>query len=187
MRGYELKIKEILLHYKESFDNKLFIDNIEINDVLMDIFGITQQTKANNKQYWGRELGMIWQNIIIELCKEVCRDRFHEAESFNGDMPFDLRIDNDAIDTKYRVGSGDSGTLKKFKMYANFLYKHNYNPVMLILRNDNLPSAISAIKNAGWQLYTGDDAFIYIKAKTNVDLKDILISYKYQYSIDRNQ
>jgi hypothetical protein len=33
----------------------------------------------------------------------------------------DLVVGNDAIDTKYRIGSGDSGTLKKFRQYGQEL------------------------------------------------------------------
>lgn len=81
------------------------------------IFDITPELKRENRQYWGRELGMCWQRLIVELCRQTCPD-FAPALHFNGDEPCDLIVGQRAIDTKYRIGSGDSGTLKKFKTYA---------------------------------------------------------------------
>ena len=43
---------------------------------------------------------------------------FKEAESFGADKPIDFIVGSYAIDTKYRIGSGDSRTLKKFKQYS---------------------------------------------------------------------
>jgi len=37
----------------------------------MLIFGLTQEIKAQNKQYWGRELAMCWQRLIVELCQHT--------------------------------------------------------------------------------------------------------------------
>ena len=80
----------------------------------MRTFGITQLIKNENKQYWGRELGMCWQLIVTELCKTNCPN-FKPAIKLGADEPCDLVLGEYAIDTKYRIGSGDSGTLKKFK------------------------------------------------------------------------
>ncbi|WP_293061932.1 hypothetical protein [Okeania sp. SIO2B3] len=77
----------------------------------------------------------------------------------------------DAIDTKYRIGSGDSGTLKKFRQYAVRLNNIGYNPVLLILRNDNLPQAINACSMGGWQVISGNETFNYINQTTGFDLK----------------
>jgi hypothetical protein len=86
----------------------------------------------------------------------------------------------DAIDTKYRIGSGDSGTLKKFKQYGARLTKSGYRPVLLMLRNDNLPAAITACINGGWTVLTGEESFKYIFKITGFDLKTWLQSRKSQ-------
>ena len=68
---------------------------------------------------------MCWQFLVVELCKNTCSD-YGNALKFGSNEPCDLVLGNDAIDTKYRVGSGDSGTLKKFKQYGVFLKEKSY-------------------------------------------------------------
>ena len=82
----------------------------------------------------------------------------------------DCIIGSDAIEAKYRIGSGDSGFNKKIRQYASDLIEVKYNPVMLILREDNLPSAISTCKKAGWNVFIGTQTFQYIFDKANFDL-----------------
>ncbi|MGK7883007.1 MAG: hypothetical protein AB4057_00065 [Crocosphaera sp.] len=53
-------------------------------------------------------------------------------------------VDKYAIDTKYRIGSGDSGLHKKYKAYGKMLRQEGYEPILLILRKDNFPAAIKA-------------------------------------------
>ena len=86
-----------------------------------------------------------------------------------------------AIDAKYRIGSGDSGTLKKFKLYGKMLKEMGYNPVFLILRNDNLPAAITAAINGGWQIISDKDAFNFIREKSGVDIVQYLAHLKAKY------
>lgn len=86
----------------------------------------------------------------------------------------DLIVGTDAIDTKYRIGSGDSGTLKKFKAYGRKLNDMKLNPIMAIVRRDNLPAALQQARNGGWTIYQGQETFDYLKGLTGVDLKDWL-------------
>ncbi len=94
----------------------------------MDVFGISPIIKKENRQYWGRELGMCWQLLVTETCKAYCSS-FQPAFKVGSDEPCDLIVDGYAIDTKYRIGSGDSGTLKKFKLYGPLL--RTYNSIQL--------------------------------------------------------
>ncbi len=113
-------LSNILKKYQGNFCDKVYVDDYDSTDILMEAFGITQDLKRENKQFWGRQLGMCWQLLVVELCKNTCSD-FSGALRFSGDEPCDLVLGKDAIDTKYRVGSGDSGTLKKFKNYGLLL------------------------------------------------------------------
>jgi len=108
----ENNLDEILRKYQSSFIEKVYSDENDDHDLLMDSFGITPQLKRENRQYWGRELGKCWKPLVIEACRSS--DAFQPVLRIGDDEPCDLRIENYAIDTKYRVGSGDSGTLKKF-------------------------------------------------------------------------
>ncbi|ARQ05704.1 Restriction endonuclease [Macrococcoides canis] len=175
-------LDRILLHYEDNFRNKVFDEDNQKIDILMDVFGITASDKKVNKQYWGRQLGFMFEKLVIEVFQKHDKN-FKKAESVGSDKPYDLQSDNDFIDTKYRVGSGDSGTLKKFKSYGKEMKSEGKNPVILILREDNLPSAVTALKNGEWDIYIGQDCFDYIFKKTNFDLQGYLISKKNKYNI----
>jgi hypothetical protein len=177
-------LNAILTKYSQSFNLKIFLEESLEEDVLMQVFGLTQAIKAENKQYWGRELGMCWQLLLTAICRQI-RSDFEKAPKYGKDEPCDLVIGKEAIDTKYRIGSGDSGTLKKFRQNAKVLLESGYNPVLLILRNDNLPNAINTCETSGWQLHIGDDAFNYIKTVTGFDLENWLVSRKNLYKTSR--
>lgn len=163
------KLSVILKRYQDNFSDKIYVDDYDSTDVLMETFGVTQELKRENKQFWGRQLGMCWQLLVVEVCKHTCPN-YRDALQFGTDEPCDLVLDSDAIDTKYRVGSGDSGTLKKFKQYGDLLEKGGYRPVLLLVREDNLPAAIKACEVGGWSIYTGKSTFEYLHDKTGFDL-----------------
>ena len=173
----DINLSAILERYQKNFSEKIYVDDFDSTDILMEAFGITQELKRENKQFWGRQLGMCWQLIVSELCKQTCSD-YHDALSFGADEPCDLVLGNDAIDTKYRVGSGDSGTLKKFKQYGKLLIENGYKPVFLFLREDNLPAAMTACDVGGWTTYTGKNTFDYLQGKTGFDLEGWLCKHR---------
>lgn len=180
----DTELRKILGQYRESFSDKTYNDENNDSDVLMNLFGISPELKRENRQYWGRELGMCWQLLIDRLCQLKCKN-YKPALKIEADEPTDLFIGKDAIDTKYRIGSGDSGTLKKFKKYGSLLTEQGYRPVLLILREDNLPAAITACKVGGWKIYTRKESFGYIKHKTGFDLEKYLNDLKGSQKIKR--
>jgi hypothetical protein len=177
MCATEEKLKEVLGKYSANFSAKVYSDDFHDTDVLMEAFGITQELKSENKQYWGRELGKCWENLLRDLFAVTCAD-FEPPKKFGADEPADFFCGKDAIDTKYRVGSGDSGTLKKFESYGKLLQEKGYRPVFLFLRTDNLQAALSKMDAGGWVKYMDDDTFKYIKEKTGFDLKGWLVKLK---------
>lgn len=174
-------LEQILNQYSNSFIAKIFGKESLQEDILMQVFGLTQIAKAQNRQYWGRELGMCWQRLVTQICKEKTKSFLGPIRE-GADEICDLVIGKDAIDTKYRIGSGDSGTLKKFKQYGKRLTKLGYRPVLLILRTDNLSAAITACKVGGWKITQGSESFEYIKNKTGFDLQAWLIQRKNKFS-----
>ncbi|MEN8216772.1 MAG: restriction endonuclease [Pseudomonadota bacterium] len=173
----ESKLSTILKKYQSNFSNKVYVDNYDSTDVLMDAFGVTQELKSENKQFWGRQLGMCWQLLVDELFKNTCQD-YGTALKFERDEPCDLVAGTDAIDTKYRFGSGDSGTLKKLKQYGKLLADKGYTPVLLVVREDNLPAAMTACEAGGWTIYMGKQSFDYIQKQTHFDLFAWLVHHK---------
>ena len=183
---FEESLKEVLTGYSNSFTAKTYKDKFDDTDVLMDAFGISQELKRENKQYWGRELGKCWELLLRKLF-ELKNEEFSPPVRYGADEPADFFCGTDAIDTKYRIGSGDSGTLKKFTTYGELLRSDGYRPVLLFLRTDNLRAAISKCKAGGWTLLMADDTFEYIKDKTGFDLKEWLEKHETEgtFKIDR--
>lgn len=163
----ELRLTEVVTHYQNSFTGKEYGQENEDHDLLMDLFGISPEMKRENRQYWGRELGMCWQRLVTATVSTLAPDHFTPPIRIGADEPYDLGFKDFVIDTKYRLGSGDAGTLKKFKMYGEMLRARKKNPVQLILRSDNLPAAISALKVGGWDVRIGDEAFAWIEQATD--------------------
>ena len=100
---------------------------------------------------------------------------------FGNDNPVDYFISNMTIDAKYRIGSGDSVTLKKFKQYGEMLIDKGYIPTFLILRIDNFPAAIPAPKSVGWNIYTDESTFNFIIRHSGFDVIKELVYIKTNY------
>lgn len=179
------ELHKILEKYQQSFTEKVYGEENDDHDLLMDVFSLSPEIKRENRQYWGRELGMCWQLLIVEICQQT-RDDFQPALRFGSDEPCDLVVGNYAIDTKYRIGSGDSGTLKKFKSYGPLLREHGFEPVFLILRKDNLPAAIKACKKGTWNVLTGDEALDFVYELTKFNLRQFLIKQADKYTVFRD-
>lgn len=180
----ERTLEQILTRYQYSFVEKVYAEENEKHDLLMDVFGISPILKKENRQYWGRELGMCWQLLVVEICRAYCTS-FQPAFRVGSDEPCALIVDRYAIDTKYRIGSGDSGTLKKFKSYGQLLRTYKYEPILLILREDNLPAAIAACQIGTWQVYTGDNSFEFLQRISNFDLKSFLTQRLGAFPVNR--
>lgn len=178
------KLNEIITRYQKSFVDKAFKPGNRDYDVLMDAFGLTPEIKGENRQYWGRELGMCWQRIVACVFENL-RDDYGPRIRLGGDEPCDFTFGRYAIDTKYRIGSGDSGTLKKFRSNGPLLREQGYDPIILILRNDNLPAAITACQAGTWELLTGSGCFEFIKTHTGFDLYAFLSRIKGDFQVRR--
>src|SRR5258708_1575870 len=173
----DTKLKDVLRAYRDSFSMKTYSEENDDLDPLMDVFGITPDQKRENRQYWGRELGMCWQLLVTNVLSNYCKT-YSPAIKIAEDEPCDCCVAKDAIDTKYRVGSGDSGTLKKFKTNGKLLKARGYRPVLLIVREDNLKAAITACITGGWTVLQGQGSFDYIKGLSGFDLRAWLESCK---------
>ena len=180
----EEHLRSVLKSYQNAFAAKVYGEENEDLDVLMNAFGLVPQLKRENRQYWGRELGMCWQRLVTVLFRSTTED-FKPGYREGADELCDLVSGTDAIDTKYRIGSGDSGTLKKFKQYGQRLVEKEMNPVLLIVREDNLPNAVNSCKANHWTVLTGQSSFEYIKAKTGFDLHQWLISLGEEFHVVR--
>jgi hypothetical protein len=179
----ETSLDNILQDYQESFSSKEYPDENNEIDILMEIFDISPETKRQNRQYWGRELSTCWRKLVIEICHH-CSD-YKSAVNLGKDELYHLVIGEYAVCTKYRIGSGDAGTLKKFKADADKIIKLGFKPLLLILRNDNLNSALLACASGGWKIITGKNALDFIKDVSEFDLESFIITRKGKFKITR--
>jgi len=166
----EQKLNLIFNKYKNSFDNKILSKEKTTTDLIMKIFNKTQNDVDINKQYWNREFGKYFEYTVRSIFS-LTRNDYKPGLRIKSDEVCDCIIGDLAIDVKYRVGSGDSGTLKKFRFYGNLLKEKGYNPVMLFLREDNLKAAITSINNGGWKIYENEKMFDFVKKNSEFDLK----------------
>jgi len=180
------EVSELLKQYSDSFSSKVYDEENNDCDPIMNIFNISPELKRENRQYWGRELGKFWERLVVAIFKNTRPDLFKPAQQFGRDEPFDLIVGNYAIDTKYRVGSGDSGTLKKFKQYGKMISDLGYEPVFLMVRDDNLPAAITAIHQGGWTVYTGEETLNFISDISGLNMHQFLESFNDLYFINRD-
>lgn len=179
----EAGLDAILRQYQSSFAAKIYVEENDDHDLLMDVFGLLPVIKRENRQYWGRELGMCWQLLVTNVCATL--PTFKPALKIGSDEPCDFIVDKFAIDTKYRIGSGDSGTLKKFKAYGPLLKDQGLVPVFLILREDNLPAAITACFAGGWKVHVGRKSFDFIKGISGLNLETYLLNRKAAFPVSR--
>lgn len=177
------RLDSVLKAYQASFIGKVYNEENDDHDLLMDAFGIPPALKRENRQYWGRELGYCWQRLVIEACRGL--PSYKPAFKSGNDEPCDLIVGSYAIDTKYRIGSGDAGTLKKFKSYGPLLRQHGYEPVLLILREDNLPAAIQACQVGTWKVLTGKQSFQFIQQISRFDMEAYLKDRALTFLVER--
>ncbi|MBF7686235.1 restriction endonuclease, partial [Acinetobacter sp. B10A] len=62
-----MDLESILKAYQLSFKSKVYNEENDDHDVLMDVFGITPELKRQNRQYWGRELGKMWERLVVDI------------------------------------------------------------------------------------------------------------------------
>lgn len=108
----------ILQFYQTVLSRKIYREETDEPDLIMNVFNISSAMKRENRQYWGRELGMCWQRLLTEIFRLYHPD-FQPPVRTGQDEPCDFGFATFAVDTKYRIGSGDAGTLKKISLYMD--------------------------------------------------------------------
>jgi hypothetical protein len=171
-----MELDTIFRTYQQKFQNRAEVLPNNEPDILMEVFGITSEQKQKNLQYWHRELGMCWQKVVIEFFRE--HPEYSGPIKNGSEEPCDLVLKNYSIDTKYRIGSGDSGTLKKFRENAEYLRGEGYTPLLLVLREDNL---IRSVK--GWEMLTGVETMKFIEEHSGKKFENVLRTYQKKFQV----
>lgn len=72
-RKLDSEMVSVMRHYSDSFGGTIHNEASEETDILMDAFELTPTVKNANRQYWGRELGMCWQRLVIAVSATDCK------------------------------------------------------------------------------------------------------------------
>ena len=67
MATIEPALDRVLMQYQQAFSSKIYNEENDDHDLLMDVFGILPELKRENRQYWGRELGMCCNYLSAKL------------------------------------------------------------------------------------------------------------------------
>lgn len=172
----------VLKDHYHSFTKKVVSEESEKADDIMLVFGLNKSIKSENKQYWNKQLSRCWQLLVLESCHRNLAE-FQGPLVEQNEQLCDLVIGNDAIETRYRIGSLGVVNIKKLKNNAAKLENMGLRPVLLILRDDNLPQAITACNYNGWTTISGKDAYTYIHKLSGFDLKSWLQTRRNLYRL----
>jgi hypothetical protein len=172
-RSLDLILDGALGRYHETFTDRMPEEQDAVSDALMDFFRLTPEIKNRERQFYGRHLGAAWEEIAGKILH--AHDPSTEfPRPGTEDTPCDIVYRGFAIDTKYRIGSGDSGTMRKLAGNASTLARRGFVPLLLIFRNDSLKPSISAARTGGWTICEGEAAVSFIRTHTGYDLLDFL-------------
>nr|WP_250807483.1 hypothetical protein [Neorhizobium tomejilense] len=169
----ENQLEGILGKCRDAFAARKFEDLESSTDLLMQSLSVTPSMKAANRQYWGRELGIAWENLLKVIWKTADGD-CHFPMSGDPDHPCDIVGSRFAVDAKYRVGSGDSGTLQKLRRNGATLRESGKEPILLVFRDDSLRSSLAAAKAGGWTVKHGEETLRFVKEELGFDLRSFL-------------
>lgn len=172
-----------LSRYRSSFADKVFEEKIAKSDPLMEVFGLTPEEKSKNPQYWGRELGKMWELLVLDIC---LHHTISATRPSDGDerQPCDVVVDGIGLETKYRSGSGDTNFQKKIRSSGKVLAETGLQPILLFFRDDNLPQVLGTARRSGWLFYQGEQTFDFIRDRFAFDIAAYLRSRKGSCRLD---
>jgi hypothetical protein len=177
----EQQLRQILLSYQTSFSSQQTTADTRDPDILMKLFGVTSDTQKENRQFWGRHLGVCWEKLVTTLFKSTVPNVQGGYRQGRKTL-CDLIAGTNAIDTKYRIATSQPAVRAELQRHGGILQAAGYNPVLLVLREDNLRDATQQCEKGGWRIYAGAAAFEFINAETGTDLYQWLTSLDGQFA-----
>jgi hypothetical protein len=162
------RLGEILDAQRRSFEAKVHRPRERGSDLLMEAFGISPVQLQSHSQYWSRQLGMCFERLVRAACEH--RSECRLPLRTGGREPWDLEFGQEAWELKYRLGSGDAGTLSRLADNAGLARERGLAPVLLILRSDSLRAATARAAAGGWEVVCGERALAHVRRRSGFDL-----------------
>lgn len=150
------------------------------SDFLMQALGVTPADKAVNAQLVGRTLGTVWERLVRAAVKSAPTGTYGGRVLRPGTRTelCDLQLDTSdvefCVDAKYRLGSGDSKTLRSIRQAGQQLREAGKEPLLLVLREDSNPVALAACST--WTILTGEDSLAWVREHCGCDLRELITS-----------
>ncbi|MCU0239500.1 MAG: ApaLI family restriction endonuclease [Pyrinomonadaceae bacterium] len=197
----EEKIQELAQSYanelKENIKERLL--EMEEDDtshyLIYQVFGVcdSEGERIDIYQNKGRFLYNSAGNFLEKVAFLCFKEKFPDAISIKIDNPFgekpkpkqfeiDCLIEKDAIEIKWRDATTDGDHIIKEHTRLQAIAQHGYKPIRVMFYQPNRKQAIkiqATLKTLygaiGGEYYSQEDAWNYVKEKTGIDLKAILI------------
>jgi len=194
----EKDIKNLAKKYAKNLEIKINdrMDEMSSDDkshyLIYQVLGISDQegSRIDLYQNKGRFLYKYAGSFLEEATKLCFLEKFPNSATTKipntlGQRPKTFEIDclegNNAIEIKWRDATTDGDHITKEHTRIRVIHEGGFKPIRVMFYYPNRTQAIkiqstleTLYKGIGGEYYFGDDAWEYVKNRTNIDLKDIL-------------
>jgi len=194
----EQRIREIASKYAEKLQIKIShrISEMEMDDkshyMIYQVLGITDEEGRCIDVYQnkGRFLYRYAGSFLEEVAKLCFLDKYPDAKTIRvkntlGSRPkmfeIDLLIKNEAFEIKWRDATTDGDHITKEHTRIKVISEAGYIPIRIMFYYPNRSQAVriqqaieTLYRGLNGYFYFGDNAWNYLKNRTNIDLKLIL-------------
>jgi hypothetical protein len=198
-RNIEQKIRELATRYAEELRQRMDARVEEMKDddrshyLIYQVLDITDEEGKLIDIYENKGRFLYkYAGAFLEEATLLCfKEKFPDATSVRientlGRRPRQFEIDcligNDAVEVKWRDATTDGDHITKEHTRIQAIKGHGFNPIRVMFYYPNRDQAIriqetikTVYQGIGGECYMGDDAWDYIKQRTGIDLKAILI------------
>lgn len=183
------------LELKKNIDSR--VKEMEKDDkshyLIYYVLGITAEEgeKIDTYQNKGRFLYKYAGSFLEEAACLCFLDKFpqakkHKINNTQGKRPkqfeIDCLIDSDAIEIKWRDATTDGDHITKEHTRIQVINTSGFKPIRVMFYYPNREQAMkiqetlkTTYRGIGGEYYAGDEAWDYVKEKTGIDLKKILL------------
>ncbi len=193
-----LEIKELSQKYASNLKAKIGDRMVEMqNDdkshyLIYQVLGVTDEEGyfIDLYQNKGRFLYKYAGSFLEEVTKLCFYHKYPNSATIKipnsiGQKPKTFEIDclqgNNAIEIKWRDATTDGDHITKEHTRIKVIHAAGYNPIRIMFYYPNRMQAIkiqntleTLYKGIGGEYYYGENAWEYVKNRTEIDLKDIL-------------
>jgi hypothetical protein len=198
-RNIEQKSRELATRYAEELRQRMDARVEEMKDddrshyLIYQVLDITDEEGKLIDIYENKGRFLYkYAGAFLEEATLLCfKEKFPDATSVRientlGRRPRQFEIDcligNDAVEVKWRDATTDGDHITKEHTRIQAIKGHGFNPIRVMFYYPNRDQAIriqetikTVYQGIGGECYMGDDAWDYIKQRTGIDLKAILI------------